>query len=101
MDVHKIRGEDHYQCREVKAERDMLKAKLDDLTARLAAAEAALDDLRRKVLSVAEHRNVPCSGGTACGDPDCGLVSHNHVVCVSKEAHSDLQAAIDAARGGE
>lgn len=29
MQTYKIKGEDHYQCREVKAERDALKDKLD------------------------------------------------------------------------
>jgi len=28
MNTHKVKGEDHYQCREVKAERDTLKAEL-------------------------------------------------------------------------
>jgi len=37
MGVHKIKGEDYYQCREVKAERDRLRLEVD-------AAEAAYLD---------------------------------------------------------
>ena len=29
MSTHKIKGEDYYQCRDVKAERDALRAKID------------------------------------------------------------------------
>jgi len=33
MDTYKIKGEDHYQCREVKAERDRLQAQNRKLNA--------------------------------------------------------------------
>ena len=39
MNTHKVKGEDHYQCREVKAERDTLKAELAALRERVEELE--------------------------------------------------------------
>jgi hypothetical protein len=38
LSTHKTRGEDHYQCREVKAERDELKQRIAELEGRLEGA---------------------------------------------------------------
>ena len=39
MSTHKIKGEDYYQCRDVKAERDKLLEEVAELLIRLEAAE--------------------------------------------------------------
>ena len=47
MSTHKIKGEDYYQCRDVKAERDKLLEEVAELLDRLEAAEAdALEQAR-------------------------------------------------------
>ena len=84
MDIHKIRGEDHYQCREVKAERDMLKARLDDLQSRLAAAERDAERYRW----LRKHGRY--SSALMRRHEDMGLVL---------KLELQLDAAIDKARG--
>ena len=49
MSTHKIKGEDYYQCRDVKAERDKLLEEVAELLDRLEAAEKERDALRAKV----------------------------------------------------
>lgn len=47
MGTHKIKGEDYYQCRDVKAERDKLLEEVAELLDRLEASEAdALEQAR-------------------------------------------------------
>ena len=41
MSTHKIKGEDSYYCREVKAERDKLRAEVERLKQDIAAAKEA------------------------------------------------------------
>ncbi len=41
MSTHKIKGEDSYYCREVKAERDKLRAEVERLKQDIAAAREA------------------------------------------------------------
>ena len=45
MSTHKIKGEDYYQCRDVKAERDKLLEEVAELLARIEAAEKERDAL--------------------------------------------------------
>lgn len=45
MSTHKIKGEDYYQCRDVKAERDKLLEEVAELLDRLEAAEKERDDV--------------------------------------------------------
>ena len=49
MSTHKIKGEDYYQCRDVKAERDKLLEEVAELLDRLEAAEKERDALRAKI----------------------------------------------------
>ena len=45
MGTHKIKGEDYYQCRDVKAERDKLLEEVAELLGRLESAEKERDDV--------------------------------------------------------
>ena len=49
MSTHKIKGEDYYQCRDVKAERDKLLEEVAELLDRLEAAEKGHDELHTAV----------------------------------------------------
>ena len=49
MSTHKIKGEDYYQCRDVKAERDKLLEEVAELRDSLEAAEKERDELRAKI----------------------------------------------------
>ena len=49
MSTHKIKGEDYYQCRDVKAERDKLIEEVAELLDRLEAAEKERDALQAKI----------------------------------------------------
>ena len=48
MSTHKIKGEDYYQCRDVKAERDKLLEEVAELLDRLEAAEKERDEFKRE-----------------------------------------------------
>ena len=52
MGTHKIKGEDYYQCRDVKAERDKLLEEAAKLLIRLEAAEMERDELRTELKEV-------------------------------------------------
>ena len=54
MSTHKIKGEDYYQCRDVKAERDKLLEEAAKLLIRLEAAEKARDDLLEALIELAD-----------------------------------------------
>ena len=49
MGTHKIKGEDYYQCRDVKAERDKMLEEVAELLDRLEAAEKGHDELHTAV----------------------------------------------------
>jgi hypothetical protein len=44
MSTHKIKGEDHYQCRDVKADRDKLREEVLRLRVAMAKAAQRADD---------------------------------------------------------
>ena len=58
MSTHKIKGEDYYQCRDVKAERDKLPEEVAELLDRLEAAEKERDALRAKVEAMKQQEPV-------------------------------------------
>jgi len=51
--------------------------------------QTELNKVLAAVLRMDRHRNIPCSGATKCDNPDCGLISHNHVLFKTKEARDD------------
>ena len=54
MSTHKIKGEDYYQCRDVKAERDKLLEEIAELLDRLETAEKERDALRAAMEKIAD-----------------------------------------------
>ena len=58
MSTHKIKGEDYYQCRDVKAERDKLLEEVAELLDRLEAAEKERDDLRARIKEMEQQEPV-------------------------------------------
>lgn len=44
MSTHSIKGEDHYKCREVKAERDLLRAEVERLRGLLKEAADYIEE---------------------------------------------------------
>ena len=52
MSTHKVKGEDYYQCRDVKAERDKLLEEVAELLGRIESAEKERDELRTELKEV-------------------------------------------------
>ncbi len=52
MSTHKIKGEDYYQCRDVKAERDKLLEEVAELLDRLEAAEKEANKINGRLVEV-------------------------------------------------
>ena len=52
MSTHKIKGEDYYQCRDVKAERDKLLEEVAELLGRLEAAEKEANKINGRLVEV-------------------------------------------------
>jgi len=62
---------------------------------KLAKQQERIEQLESAVNKVAMHRGVICAGETSCGNPDCKLVEHNHVVFKTKAARDCWQALTD------
>ena len=57
MSTHKIKGEDYYQCRDVKAERDKLLEEIAELLDRLGAAEKERTIDEQRIADLMEELN--------------------------------------------
>ena len=58
MSTHKIKGEDYYQCRDVKAERDKLLEEVAELLDRLEAVEKERDEMRARIEAMENQEPV-------------------------------------------
>lgn len=67
---------------------------------RFVAAEriALLEKVAEAAEKLKKFRDIPCSGETACDTDDCGVVSHNHIICKTKEARDALDDMYTALR---
>ncbi len=84
MSTHKIKGEDYYQCRDVKAERDKLLEEVAELRDSLEAAEKDVALKERIIDSLGKELNAVTNN----------LDDHRALVSVLREEVTKLRAEV-------
>ena len=94
-----VKGEDHYQCREVKAERDALKAQVADLTADLDAQLAQAMELVKTREAENKALRRDCKFLLSWAPDDCRKhVDPTSYFTLSYEGDLKLQTRVDRIR---